>query len=183
MATTTTFMTAGDLERTHLPEGLWEVIDGELVEMSPTGRRHTRPLVNLIHFLVAYVLPRRLGEVLAPDSGVVLSEHPLTVRVPDTGFIRAERLRDVDDMGYYRVVPDFIVEVVSPSDRASEVIAKALLWLEAGARAVWSVDPEAETVTIFKAGQTPRVLAVDDTLDGEDILPGFSVPVRDIFAQ
>ena len=182
MGTTTTFMTAADLERTHLPEGLWEVIDGELVEMSPTGRRHTRPLVNLIRLLSTFVVARRLGDVLAPDSGVVLAEHPLTVRVPDTGYIRAERLRDVDDMGYYRVVPDLIVEVVSPSDRAGEVIAKALLWLDAGATIVWSVDPELETVTIFKAGQPPRVLTVADTLDGEEALPGFAVAVRDIFA-
>ena len=179
---TTTFMTAAELERTHLPEGLWEVIDGELVAVSPSGRRHTRTLVNLIHVLGAFVWPRRLGEILMSDSGVVLSEHPLTVRAPDTGFIRAERLQDVDDMGYFRVVPDLIVEVVSPSDRASEVIAKALLWLEAGATIVWSVDPESETVTIFKAGHTPRVLTIDDSLGGEDVLAGFSVPVRDIFA-
>ena len=182
MATSTTFMTASDLERRHLPEGLWEVIDGELVAMSPTGLGHLRPLASLIYVLLAFVRPRRLGEVLLPDSGVVLSEHPLTVRAPDTGFIRAERLQDVDDMGYFRVVPDLIVEVVSPSNRASEVIAKALLWLKAGATIVWSIDPESETVTIFKAGQTPRVLTVDNLLDGDDILPGFSVPVRDIFA-
>lgn len=134
MATTATFMTVEDLERTRLPEGLWEVIDGELVAIDPSGRRHTRTLVNLIYALTTVVLPRRLGEVLMPVSGVVLAERPLVVRVPDTGFIRAERLRDVDDLGYFRVVPELMVEVVSSSDRTGEVIAKALLWLDAGAR-------------------------------------------------
>ena len=182
MATTTHFMTITDLERTRLPEGLWEVIDGELVAMSPTGIRHLRPLSRLVYHLNAHVLPRQLGQVLLPDTGVVLSEHPLTVRVPDSGFIRAERLRDLDDAGYLRVVPDLIVEVVSPSDRIREIIAKALLWLDAGATLVWSVDPTSETVTIYKAGQPPRTLTVDGTLDGDKVLPEFAVPVRDIFA-
>ena len=182
MATTSTFMTAAELEQARLPDGLWEVIDGELVAMSPTGRPHTRIVIKLIYFLTIYVLPRRLGEVLAPDSGIVLSERPLVVRVPDTAFIRAERLHDVDDMGFFRVVPDLVVEVVSPSDRAGQVIAKALLWLEAGATVVWSVDPESETVTIFKAGQAPRSLTVNDMLDGGDVLPGCALPLRELFA-
>lgn len=181
MATTTIFMTVEELERTRLPEGLWEVIDGELVAMSPTGWLHLRPLANLFYALFGFVRPRQLGEVLMPDTGVVLSENPLVVRVPDTGFIRIDRLRDVDDMGYFRVVPDLIVEVVSPSDRAGAVIAKALLWLDAGATIVWSVDPESETVTIFKAGQTPRILTIDDTLDGGDALPGFELPLVELF--
>jgi Uma2 family endonuclease len=182
MATTTTFMTAEELEQTRLPEGLWEVIDGELIAMSPTGRLHLRPLANLFFALFGFVRPRQLGEVLMPDTGVVLSERPLVVRVPDTGFIRAERLHDVDDMGYFRVIPDLVVEIVSPSDRAGQVIAKALLWLEAGATVVWSVDPESEAVTIFKAGQAPRVLTIDDTLDGGEVLPGFALPLRELFA-
>lgn len=183
MTMTTIFLTVADLERTRLSEGLWELIDGELVEMSPAGRRHTRIIVALIYRLAAFVIPRRLGEVLAPDSGVVLSENPLVIRVPDAGFIRADRLaRDADEAGFYRVVPDLVVEVVSPSDRASEVIAKALLWLDAGATVVWSVDTSSETVTLFKQGQLPRVLTSADTLAGDEMLPGFELPVRDIFA-
>lgn len=181
MATTTTYMTVEDLERARLPEGLWEVIDGELVAMSPTGPLHLKPLANLFYALYGFVRPRQLGEVLMPDTGVLLSENPLVVRVPDTGFIPTDRLRDVDDMGYFRVVPDLVVEVVSPSDRAGAVIAMALLWLDAGARVVWSVDPASQTVTIFKAGQTPRVLTIDDTLDGDEALPGFRLPLRDLF--
>lgn len=181
MAMTATVMTVDDLERARLPEGLWEVIDGELVAVNPNGRRHTRILVNLIYALMTIVRPRRLGEVLMPNSGIVFAERPLVVRVPDTGFIRADRLQDVDDRGYFRGVPDLVVEVVSPSDRAGQVIAKVLLWLDAGATLVWSVDPESETVTSFKAGQAPRILTINDTLDGDEALPGFAVPVRDRF--
>jgi Uma2 family endonuclease len=185
MATTSTtqFMTVAEFERFDLPVGRWELIDGELVEVGPEGRRHTRLVAALIYHLMAHVSPSRLGEVLTPDSGVVLAEHPLMIRVPDTGFVRADRLAgETDERGFYRVVPDLIVEVNSPTDRPGEVIAKAVLWLEAGAAVVWSVDPDSTTVTIFTPGALPRVLTVDDTLTGDDLLPGFALPLRELFS-
>lgn len=183
MATTSTtqFMTVEEFEQFDPPTGRWELIEGELVAVSPTGRRHTRLVVALIHRLMAHVSPAGLGEVLAPDSGVVLGERPLVIRVPDTGFVRANRLAgETDERGFYRVVPDLIVEVNSPADRPGDVIAKAVLWLEAGALVVWSVDPDSSTVAIFTPGATPRVLTVEDTLTGDDVLPGFALPLREL---
>src|SRR5699024_6306246 len=109
MATTSTtqFMTVAEFEQVNLPAGLWELIDGELVEVSPAGRRHARLVAALIYRLMAHVSPSRLGEVLTPDVGIVLAEHPLMIRVPDTGFVRADRLAgETDERGFYRVVPD-----------------------------------------------------------------------------
>ncbi|MBA2520275.1 MAG: Uma2 family endonuclease [Chloroflexia bacterium] len=92
MTITTRIMTVEELEQAHVPDGLWEVIDGELVEVTGAGGEHTTVALTIILRLGNFVTPRRLGTVLLPDSGIVLGEAPLVMRLPDTGFIRADRL-------------------------------------------------------------------------------------------
>ena len=75
------------------------------------------------------------------------------------------------------------MEVISPSDRASEVLAKAQEWLQSGCTAVWVVDPETKTVTVYSARPQTLFLSVKDTLACEELLPGFSLPVSQIFAR
>jgi Uma2 family endonuclease len=103
--------------------------------------------------------------------------------VPDIAFVRAERAPRGEARRHFpRLAPDLVVEVLSPSDRASEVVAKLELYQEAGVSLLWLVDPEKETVTVIAAGRPAAVLKSDDTLDGGDVLPGFTIPVAEIFA-
>ena len=79
--------------------------------------------------------------------------------------------------------PDLAIEVLSPNDRRSEVEEKISDWLGAGARMVWLVDPEARTIAVHRAATAPRVVASGGTVDGEDVLPGFSMPVDAAFLR
>jgi Uma2 family endonuclease len=183
MVTTTRHITVEDLERDGVPEGQWEIVNGELIEMPPAGGEPSRLALEIGSSLVGFVKPRRLGQVYGADGGFVLSEHPLTLRSPDVGFVKTERLpENFRDGGYLRVVPDLVVEVISPSDRMVRVLAKVVMWLEAGVALLWLANPVAMTVTVYTSDDQPRVLSNDDILDGGNVLPGFSIPVREIFA-
>jgi Uma2 family endonuclease len=184
MATTTHRMTIEELERTGGPEGRWELIDGELVAMPPASEAHGHVVMMIGIRVGAFVLERRLGYVYSSETGFVVATEPRTVRVPDMSFVRKERLApDRDRTRFLRVPPDLAVEVISPSDGAGEVLAKAIMWLDAGTTIVWLVDPDAETVTEFRQDAAPRIFTRDDTLDGGEVLPGFTLAVRDIFVQ
>jgi Uma2 family endonuclease len=105
------------------------------------------------------------------------------VRVPDAAFVRADRAPQGEARkSFPRLAPDLVVEVLSPSDRVSEVVAKLEMYQEAGVPLIWLVDPDKETITIIAAGQPTRVVKQGDTIDGGDVLPGFSVPVAEIFS-
>lgn len=183
MVTTTSRITLAELERVGGPEGRWEIIEGELIEMPPAGAEHSRRGMEIGSALVAFVKPRQLGLVYGADGGFVLSEQPLTLRVPDVAFVQTSWLPEgFDDGGFLRRAPDLVVEIISPSDRMVEVLAKVVMWLEAGTALVWLVSPGDRTVTVFTPEGSPQVLTVQDMLDGGDLLPGFSLPVREIFA-
>jgi Uma2 family endonuclease len=83
--------------------------------------------------------------------------------------------------GYFQGPPDLAVEVMSPSDRAGEVLAKVQDWLAAGCRAVWVVDPTSQTVSAYRGSHETALLTVADALTDDDILPGFRLPVAEIF--
>ena len=114
--------------------------------------------------------------------GFVLARDPDTVRGPDVAYVSGERLATgVTDGPYFEGAPDLAVEILSPSNRPREIAEKIREYLEAGARRVWVVDPERETVTVHGPDRTPRTLGLGDVLDGEEVLPGFTVPVADLF--
>lgn len=114
--------------------------------------------------------------------GFRLRRHPDTVRAPDAAFIAQDRLpAGRRHRGYFEGAPDLTVEVVSPEDRPAEVRAKVREWLEAGARLVWVLWPETRTVSVYPAHGDARDLGEADSLDGGDVLPGFSCRVGDLF--
>jgi Uma2 family endonuclease len=175
-------VTVEELEALPEDAGRFELIDGVLVPMSPTIRAHARAVIRIGQILLNYIDDHPLGEVQGGDPGMILRRRPDTVLAPDVCFIAGERLDDVPSPGFQRLVPDLVVEVLSPSDRPGAVAAKTQRWLAAGARLVWNVDPEAVEVVAFVPGEEPRVYGEDDLLPGEPVLPGFSARVRDLLA-
>jgi Uma2 family endonuclease len=104
------------------------------------------------------------------------------VRAADMVFIAAGRLAGVEREGFLPIAPDLAVEIVSPGDRWSEILTKVHEYLDAGVRLVWIVDPRTQTVHVYQPGQVEQ-LSAEDTLDGGDVLPGLTLPVREIFAD
>jgi len=181
MATTQQITTAAQLlEASDL--GRCELIQGELVMMSPAGFRHGHVAAKLAQLLMNFVESRSLGAVTGSETGFQIARDPDTVRAPDVAFVRADRLPPIEPRGFFPGAPDLAVEVLSPSDRASEVNAKVRDWLETGARRVWVVDPENQTVAVYRSVSEATILGLPETLSGEDVLPGFAVPVRQILA-
>lgn len=183
MATTTAprRMTVEELEQTPL-EGRYELIDGELIEMAPSGDRASSTAVTVIVHLSTHVVPRGLGRVYGADAGFVLfADRPL-VRAPDAAFVRVERLPAESDRDRFpRLAPDLAVEVVSPTDRMTDVVAKVMMYQEAGVRLVWVIDPRERWVMVYEGDRPIRLLREGEELDGGEVLPEFRVAVGDLF--
>jgi Uma2 family endonuclease len=159
-----------------------ELVEGELRTMSPAGFDHGRLALRIGARILDHVEQHGLGEVLAAETGFVLRRAPDTVRAPDVAFVAADRVAAGAGRAFAELAPDLVVEVVSPSDRASEVAAKAAMWLDAGVRLVWVVDPQARLAAVHHPGGLVTVLREDGALDGEDVLPGFRLPLAPLFA-
>jgi Uma2 family endonuclease len=157
------------------------LVRGELNMMSPAGFEQGRIVSRIDRRLGAFVESRGLGEVTGAETGYYIQRDPDTVRAPDVGFVRAERVPRAPATGFFQGAPDLAVEVLSPGDRAGEVLAKIQDWLDAGCKAVWLVDPAAQTVAVYRPGGTVARLAPADDLTAEDILPGFRLR-EEIFA-
>ncbi len=162
------------------------VIKGELVkgvvrETVSAGGEHGEIVVLIGSVLGAHVRPGRLGRVAGSDAGVLLQRDPDTVREPDVAFISAEKLPlDVKVRGFYEVVPDLVVEIVSPGDSPAYVAERVAMWHSFGVPLVWAVYPVARTVAAHPLEGPAIIYTEDDTLDGGPVLPEFQCPVRDI---
>ena len=163
--TETRLLTAGDLLRLYSEGVRGELIRGVLCETMPTGHEHGAIVVNLSTELRNFIKPRRLGRLVASDSGVWLERDPDTVREPDIAFTSAEKVPlDARITGYAEVTPDLVVEIVSPSDSRREVHDKAQMWLLHGVRLVWVVYPNTRAVDVYRAGGAIETLGEDDSL-------------------
>ena len=160
-----------------------ELIRGVLCETMPAGQRHGKIVADLLIEAGRLRQTPPAGNAWSrSDSGVLLERDPDTVREPDIAFTSVERLPlDADVPGYAEVVPDLVVEIVSPSDSRRGVNDKARMWLSHGVRLVWVVHPETRTVDVHRADHDAATLGEDDALDGMDVLPGFSCAVKAVF--
>jgi len=178
-------MTADEL-LTMPDDGLvYELIKGELIKMSPPpGHEHGIVALNIAGPLYAYAKTRNLGKVYAAETGFLLEQNPDTVRAGDVAFVRRERIEQAGTVqGYWIGAPDLAVEVISPSDTVGRIEGKVAQWLESGARTVWVVSPKLHIVTVYRSLTDLVILTKNDTLDGGDVIPGFQIPVSEIFSE
>lgn len=183
MATNKTkLLTAEDLLRLNSEGVKGELIRGVLHETVSVGKIHARIAMILGAKLVNHVMPGRLGTVGGTDGGVLVERAPDTVREPDIYYVSAARLPfDDQSDGYLEVVPELVVEIVSPSDSPREVNLKIQMWLDLGVSMALVVRPADRTIAIHRPGVPEVTLMGDDVLDGGDVLPGFSLPLSEIF--
>ncbi len=173
-------LTAEDLWQMPRNGRRYELVRGELVEMTPVGPRHGRIAVRLARRLDEFVEAHQLGAVMV-ETGFCLECQPDTVRAPDVSFLSVKRLPPESHEGFVPGAPDLAVEIISPSERDADVQEKVMDYLTHGARLVWVVRPHQHTVTVYRADGTARVLRETDTLEGEDVIPGFALPVKVLF--
>ena len=160
----------------------YELVRGELRKMAPAGARHSAIGMKVGTSLTIHVSDNDLGTVFGADGGFLLERNPDTVRAPDVGFVRRERMEDVGLVdGYWPGPPDLAVEVISPNDLYTEVVEKVEEWLKAGTRMVVVVDPRRRVATVHRPGREVITLAEGDTLEGDDVVPGWRLAVGDIF--
>ena len=180
--TNTKQMTASDLLRLRGEGVRGELIRGMLCETMSTGQEHGEIVMNLGASLKNFIKPQKLGRLSGSDSGVWLERDPDTVREPDIAFFSAAKMPlGARVPGYAEVVPDLVVEIVSPTDGLREVNDKALMWLSYGVRLVWVVRPDDRAVDVYRPGRAASTLSDRDTLDGLDALPGFTCAVGSVF--
>ena len=183
MATTTKLMTAEELLEMPDDGFRYELVRGELVKMPPAGHMSAFYEQNVGIELGAFVKANKLGRVYSASGGFRLESDPDTVLAPDAAFVRQERVEVVGDGdGYFPGAPDLAVEVISPSDRYTEVDEKVAEWLAAGTSMVVIVNPRNRTVRVHRPTTDSVLLTEEDTLDGGDVVPGWKLLVADIFA-
>ena len=163
--------------------GRCELLRGELIMMSPAGCEHGRIVMRLAGPLFEFVERHSLGVVYGAETGFQIAHDPDTVRAPDVAFVQSGRLSTAPLTGFFQGAPDLAVEVLSPDDRAGEVLAKAKDWLEAGSSRVWVADPRTQTVTVYRSLSEITILSESDTLADDELLPGFQTPVAAIFRR
>ena len=182
MTTTGQKITAEDLLRMPDDGFRYELVKGELRKMAPAGMRHGYLANRVAWRLTQHVEAHKLGYVCTAEPGFRLASNPDTVRAPDVAFIGQERVEEIGDVeGYWPGAPDLAVEVISPNDIYTEVEDKVLAWLDAGTRMVVVVNPRRETVTVYRSLSDVTILTKNDTLEGKDVVPGWTMAIEDLF--
>jgi Uma2 family endonuclease len=160
----------------HDIEG-YEYVKGELVPMAPPSREHGEISINVIRYLDAHVYQNKVGRLYTAETTFQVAER---IMKPDVAFVSTAQLTGDRTKGF-PIPPDLAVEVVSPSDVQSRIAEKALAYLNAGTRLVWVLEPVSQTVTVYRSETNIETLTRDDTLTGENVIPGFTCPVAHLF--
>lgn len=159
-----------------------ELERGRIVEMTLPTPRHGYVRGNVVGILRAHVKATDLGRVVSNDSGIVTERSPDTVRGGDVAFYSYQRLpKGPFPPGYLDVMPELVFEVLSPSDRWKDVLAKVTEYVKADVAVVCVLDPERETLYVYSADQPPRVLTAEQEWTLPEILGELKVPVRAFF--
>ncbi|MBX3070781.1 MAG: Uma2 family endonuclease [Thermomicrobiales bacterium] len=158
----------------------FELIEGELIPMVPPGGTHGRLQISIGAMLHEYVKATRSGTVFG-ETGFVLDHGEHTVLAPDIAYVSASRL-PADQTKYLKLAPEIAVEIISPGNSPGEIERKIAIYLRAGVQLVWVIYPSQRQVVVHSPGEAPRIFGISDILPGDGVLPGFSVPVAEIFS-
>lgn len=176
-------MTADDL--LELPMGMgerYELIEGELITMTPAGGRHGEVCLNIGFQIKLYLKDHPIGRAVGTETGFFTRSDNGTVRAPDVAFIPHDRIPpDGLPQGYLAIIPAIVAEVVSPHDRATDVKQKAQEWLQFDVDVVWIVYPELQSVEIYRHHKQMVMMTTTDMITADAILPEFSVSVATFF--
>ena len=171
---------AGDAE----DDARYELIEGELIEMPPPGEEHGYLAGTIFHYLWLYDPQRKLG-VPTVEAGYHAADDRYTLLAPDVAFRLTHREEAAPSRRWVPQMPDLAVEIQSPSDSLAQLRRKAAIYLRHGTRLVWIIMPGAQSVEICRLGAdgdiTSQLITRDGALSGEDLLPGFSLPLRQLF--
>lgn len=162
----------------------YEIVNGELVDMGNSGALHGYICSLLLAALASYVLPKKLGVIL--DSSTAFKMKNGNRRSPDISFFAKERLQGMTELpsGFLDGAPDLAVEVLSPGNTVEEMHDKLVEYFENGTRLAWIIHPSEHYVLVYRSAQEPdRLLKSVDSLDGEEVIPEFTLPVADLFQQ
>jgi Uma2 family endonuclease len=168
----------------HRPENRdrnFELVRGEIVEMSKPGRFHGFVCVNIAAILFLFARARKKGYVCSNDTGVIVDRDPDTVRGPDILFFDDVDSAEKIDRKWGDGPPRLAIEVMSPNDTTSQMNERIADQLACGTPLVWLVDPEARKVTVYRRDKPLYVLKENDEITGEDVLPDLRCKIADFF--
>lgn len=167
-----------------LPDlGPCELVNGKIIQVSPASVVHGVVEARVGARLSTYADEGGRGVVLAGEAGLLIRRNPDTVRGADLVFISQERYARCQPGFYVDIAPEFVVEVLSPGDRRGDVQEKLSDYFEMGVDLVWVIDPKARYVLAYRSLFEVERIEIGDLLMDEEILPGLSVPVADLFRQ
>ncbi|MDX1522402.1 MAG: Uma2 family endonuclease [Anaerolineae bacterium] len=161
--------------------GRCELVAGKIVKMSPTGYEHGNIEIKVGARLYNFVSERKLGKVQVGEVGIYTRRNPDTVRAADVLFISNERYAQRQSPSYLDVAPELVVEIISPDDRWSEINQKLREYFAAGIDLIWVIDPKSRSVHVYRSLTDIREFSADETLSGEEILPGLSISINELF--
>lgn len=161
--------------------GPCELIDGRIVRMTPTGGEHGTVESDLGRHLGNFVADRELGWVMGDEVGIYTRRNPDRVRGADIVFVSKERLPGGPPQGYLEIAPDLVVEIMSPNDSWEDVRDKLEEYFSIGVGWVWIVEPENRAVLVYRSRTDLQIFNEGDTVAGEGVLEGFTLPVASLF--
>ena len=182
-AATVQLLTAKEFARLPSPSdgSRLELERGEVIKVSQPRHLHGRTQLRIGHTIESFLGPNPIGHATS-GSGILTESDPDTVRGPDLAYWSIERLPlDADPELYTSVPPDLAIEILSPSNTPRQMVKKIKEYFQHGVRMVWIVDADFRSVTVYRKPGKGTILWEDELVSGEDVLPGFSCRVGDLF--